>query len=144
MEPKNQSLNFSIDSPIVILTSTRSNRIDILSVSPPPMLRPNLQRRKPHNRHCYHRRNRHTNHHRNQEHQLGSDQVPAALAKAACDSGGPKGGTPHVRQDGGHHRWPGPGGILWTFLTLPRGVPKATGIRTAALAKDCKRSTGAL
>ena len=102
------------------------------------MLRPNLQRRKPHNRHCYHRRNRHTNHHRNQEHQLGSDQVPAALAKAACDSGGPKGGTPHVRQDGGHHRWPGPGGILWICLTLVRGVPEATGIRTAALAKKCK------
>ena len=58
-------------------------------------------------------------------------------AEDACDSGGPKGGTPYVRQDGGHHRWPGPGGILWICLTLVRGVPEATGIRTAALAKDC-------
>ena len=29
-------------------------------------------------------------------------------------------------------------------LTLVRGVPEATGIRTTALAKDCKISTGAL
>ena len=65
-------------------------------------------------------------------------------AEDACDSGGPKGGTPYVRQDGGHHRWPGPGGILWICLTLVRGVPEATGIRTTALAKDCKISTGAL
>ena len=65
-------------------------------------------------------------------------------AEDACDSGGPKGRTPYVRQDGGHHRWPGPGGILWICLTLVRGVPEATGIRTTALAKDCKRRTGAL
>ena len=49
-----------------------------------------------------------------------------------------------MRQDGGHHRWPGPGGILWICLTLVRGVPEATGIRTTALAKDCKKRTGAL
>ena len=61
-----------------------------------------------------------------------------SLQKEACDSGGPKGGTPYVRQDGGHHRWPGPGGILWNGLTLVRGVPEATGIRTTALAKTCK------
>ena len=67
------------------------------------------------------------------------------LQKEACDSGGPKGGTPYVRQDGGHHRWPGPGGILWICLTLVRGVPEATGIRTTALAKTCKaRSEGRL
>ena len=59
-------------------------------------------------------------------------------AEDACDSGGPKRGTPYVRQDGGHHKWPGPGGILWICLTLVRGVPEATGIRTAALAKKCK------
>ena len=59
--------------------------------------------------------------------------------------GGPKGGAPQVRQDGGHHRWPGPGGILWICLTLVRGVPEATGVRTAALAKTCKeRSEGRL
>ena len=102
------------------------------------MLRPNLQRRKPHNRHCYHRRNRHTNHHRNQEHQLGSDQVPAALAKAACDSGGPKGGTPLCARLGAIIDGLGLGVSSGIGLTLVRGVPEATGIRTAALAKKYK------
>ena len=43
-----------------------------------------------------------------------------------------------MRQDGGHHRWPGLGGLRSHGLTLVRGVPEATGIRTAALAKQCK------
>ena len=32
-------------------------------------------------------------------------------------------GTPPVRQDGGHRKWSGPGGIRWDLVASVMGVP---------------------